>query len=79
MIAIEKAAEELWSNRGKGLVLGGSPLAATGQQGALAIAVNLLNDICGNDGITVDYKNSLNLNPGISDPAMLSLLADCQA
>ncbi|MCB1171571.1 MAG: TAT-variant-translocated molybdopterin oxidoreductase, partial [Leptospiraceae bacterium] len=77
--AIEKAAEELWSNRGKGLVLGGSPLAATGQQGALAIAVNLLNDICGNDGITVDYKNSLNLNPGISDPAMLSLLADCQA
>tara|TARA_B100001939_G_scaffold268754_2_gene236318 strand:+ start:4143 stop:7265 length:3123 start_codon:yes stop_codon:yes gene_type:complete len=77
--AIEKTAEELWANRGKGLVLGGSPLAATGRQATLGIAVNLLNDICGNDGITVDYRNSLNYSAGISDPDMLSLLADCQA
>lgn len=76
---IEKAAEELWAHRGKGLVVGGSPLAATGQQASLAIAVNLLNDICGNDGITVDYRNSLNYSVGASDPSMLSLLADCQA
>ena len=77
--AIEKTAEELWANRGKGLVLGGSPLAATGRQATLGIAVNLLNDICGNDGITVDHRNSLNYSVGISDPDMLSLLADCQA
>ncbi len=77
--AIEKTAEQLWASRGKSLVIGGSPLAATGRQAALAIAVNLLNHICGNDGVTVDHKNALNYSPGISDPDMLSLLADCQA
>jgi Fe-S-cluster-containing dehydrogenase component/anaerobic selenocysteine-containing dehydrogenase len=77
--AIEKVAQQLWANRGRSLVMGGSPLAATGRQSTLAIAVNLLNDICGNDGITVDHRNALGVSSGISDPAMLSLLADCQA
>lgn len=49
---IKAIAKELAANRGKSLVLGGGVNAKNGL--ALQIAVNYLNTILGNDGVTVD-------------------------
>jgi MoCo/4Fe-4S cofactor protein with predicted Tat translocation signal len=50
---LAKVASELWSNRGKSLVLGGYDIGSQ-------IAANLLNSVLGNDGTTIDYRKSPN-------------------
>ena len=54
---ISRLAGELWKYRGRSLIIGGSPLSATGNNSSAQISFNLLNSILGNDGSTVDYKN----------------------
>lgn len=50
--ALKNLAQDLWENKGKGLILGGGIKAKNAL--ALQVAVNLLNSILGNDGVTVD-------------------------
>lgn len=50
---LAKTAEELWQNRGQGLVLGGDDVSTQ-------VAANLLNSVLGNDGVTIDYRRSPN-------------------
>ncbi len=64
---LEKIARELWENRGKSLVVGASPLCATGSNTAVQAALNLLNSILENDGKTIDYSHPLLLSAGVSD------------
>ncbi len=52
--AIHKAAEALWHNRGKSIVVGGGLGARTEAALGLQLAVNLLNSALGNEGVTVD-------------------------
>lgn len=73
---IKKIAGELWENRGKGLVISGSPLAAGPEERATQVAVNLLNSILENDGVTVDYAAPLNAAPGSSVAEMRRLIGD---
>ena len=76
-VIIKRIAAEIWEKRGRSLVLGASPLAATGNDGqALQIAVNLLNSILDNDGVTVDHVAPAQLSPGASDKDLRKLLAD---
>ncbi|MBL8018538.1 MAG: TAT-variant-translocated molybdopterin oxidoreductase [Leptospirales bacterium] len=72
--AIERIAKELADSRGTSLVVGGSPLAATGSNASLAIAVNLLNSILGNDGKTIDSGSPMLLDPGASDREIQDLI-----
>lgn len=76
--SISATADALWKYRGKSLVVGGSPQAATGKTAALAIAVNLLNSILDNDGNTIDYNHSLGLSAGSSEKQILELVEDLQ-
>ncbi len=76
---IERIADELWNARGRSLVLGGSPLAATGANAAGQIAINLLNSILENDGKTVDHGAAVRLSPGASDSELQTLLAEISA
>ncbi len=48
-----KIVEDLWLNRGKGLVIAG---VGTSSATHLQMAVNFLNSALGNDGKTIDYK-----------------------
>lgn len=53
---LAKIGEELWVNKGKGLVLaGGLPTADAVE---VQVAVNLLNTLLGNDGRTIDYDGA---------------------
>ena len=51
---IKKLAHDLWENRGKSLVIGGGIQSKTSHAVSLQIAVNLLNSVLGNEGVTVD-------------------------
>ncbi|MCR9144953.1 MAG: TAT-variant-translocated molybdopterin oxidoreductase [bacterium] len=73
---IAGVAEELWAHRGKSLVVGGSPLAATGSNAAAQIAINLLNSILDNDGKTVAYGQPLQLAAGQSDRELQAVLGE---
>ncbi len=73
---IARVADELWNHRGRSLVIGGSPLAATGNNAAAQIAVNLLNSILGNDGVTVAYGQPLQYSTGISDRELQAVIGD---
>ncbi|MEQ9367224.1 MAG: 4Fe-4S dicluster domain-containing protein, partial [Leptospirales bacterium] len=73
---IARVAEDLWANRGKSLVVGGSPLAATGSNAAAQIAINLLNSILDNDGKTVAYGQPLRFAPGQSDREIQAVLGE---
>ena len=73
---ISRLAGELWKYRGRSLIIGGSPLSATGNNSSAQISFNLLNSILGNDGSTVDYKNESLLSLGASDRDIQSLVAD---
>lgn len=56
--ALRSAANDLWQNRGKSLVVGGGN-GVTGEMGtALEVAVNLLNSALENDGVTIDATAS---------------------
>lgn len=76
---LERIADELWKHRGNSLVLGGSPLCATGNQTHLQVAVNLLNSILGNDGSTVDYKQPMLDNAGVSDSDMQAFMEELRS
>lgn len=76
--AISSVADALWKYRGRSLVVGGSPLGAVGKASSLAIAVNLLNSILENDGITVDHAHPLGLSAGSSEKEILEFVEDLQ-
>ncbi len=73
---ISRLAQELWENRGKSLVLGGSPLAANGNNSSAQVSFNLLNTILGNDGKTVDYKREVLLSTGAKDKEIQGIISD---
>ena len=73
-----RLATELWENKGRSLVIGASPLTATGNNANTQIAINLLNSILENDGKTIDYKQNLTLSPGAKDREWQRLIADIQ-
>lgn len=58
---LKRIAKELWNHRGRSLVLGGSTAPSGAEGKALHVAVNFLNSILGNDGKTIDAKNSPSL------------------
>ena len=73
---IAGVAEDLWAHRGSSLVVGGSPLAATGINAAAQIAINLLNSILDNDGKTVAYGQPIQSAPGASDRQIQAVLGE---
>ncbi len=73
---ISRLARELWELRGRSMVLGGSPLGATGSDSHAQIAINLLNSILENDGKTIDYKNEVLLPLGAKDKEIQALVSE---
>ena len=76
--AIRALASELWANRGKSLVVGGSTQSRTQDSLSLQLAVNLLNSVLGNDGATVDGTLEYTSRKG-SFAEMAKLIADMRA
>jgi MoCo/4Fe-4S cofactor protein with predicted Tat translocation signal len=66
---LEKAANELWENKGASLVVAGS------NDKAVQLIVNAINNALGNYGVTILSNNPLNYRQG-NDEAMASLIAD---
>jgi anaerobic selenocysteine-containing dehydrogenase/Fe-S-cluster-containing dehydrogenase component len=65
--SIKKVAEELWQNRGRSIVIGGSTHSRTADALSLQLAVNLLNSVLENEGATVDGTlNASTPAPGLS-------------
>ncbi len=56
--AISRITDELWSNRGKSLVLSGGMQSKTSKALELQVATNFLNSVLGNDGKTIDYSQA---------------------
>jgi Fe-S-cluster-containing dehydrogenase component/anaerobic selenocysteine-containing dehydrogenase len=75
---IARLADELWSARGKSLVMAGAQAAPAAHAVPLQIAVNLLNSILGNDGVTVDGAHPSNQAAG-SEEAVLRLVEQMRA
>lgn len=73
-----RTVEELWANRGKGLVIAGGLMTQTAQALDLQIAVNMLNSLLGNDGVTVDHANSFEGHRGTA-ASLTGLIADMNA
>ena len=73
---ISSTADMLWKYRGKSLVVSGSPQGATGKAASLGIAVNLLNSILENDGVTVDHSRPLGISAGSSDKEIFEIIED---
>ena len=75
---IAKIAKQLAANRGKSLVIAGGLTTQTEDAVELQIAVNHLNSLLGNDGVTVDHDVVMNTQQG--SPAELAMLiADMNA
>lgn len=70
-----KMADDLWDNRGAGLVVAGGLQTQTERSLDLQVAVNTLNSILENDGKTIDARGG---NPGMttSHSALVSLIKD---
>ncbi len=66
---------ELWNQRGQSLVLTGGLQAKTRDALALQIATNYLNNLLGNDGVTIHWAASLN-GRNQSDEAIGTLISD---
>lgn len=69
---LDKAAEDLWANRGKSLVVSGS------NDKAVQILVNGINDMLGNYGSTIMTSAPVNYRKG-NDEAMASFITDAGA
>ena len=69
---LEKAANELWSNRSNSLVVCGS------NDKNVQVVVNAINHILGNYGSTIDMANPVNFRKG-DDKAMATFVADLGA
>jgi molybdopterin-containing oxidoreductase family iron-sulfur binding subunit len=54
----KKIAQDLFAHKGQGLVVAGGLTTQTADAVQLQIAVNLLNSVLGNDGITVDHETA---------------------
>jgi len=54
----EHLIKELWQHKGESLILAGGSPTQTKESKSLQLAVVWLNHLLGNDGWTVDYKNS---------------------
>lgn len=76
---VEKIADELWVNRGQSLVMAGGLVSNTKAAVELQIAVNLLNNLLGNDGKTIDAKASAHLGFKGSYAALKQLVEDINA
>jgi len=77
--AIKSTALELWKARGKGLVYAAGLTARDRSYFGLQIAVNFLNSVLENEGVTVDgtFLTSNQSQGSIAD--MLALIADIKA
>jgi MoCo/4Fe-4S cofactor protein with predicted Tat translocation signal len=76
--ALEKLAGELRANRGKSLVIAGGLATQTADAVELQVAVNHLNSLLGNDGVTVDHDVVMNTYQG-SGTDLAALIADMNA
>lgn len=74
----EKVAADLWENKGASLVVAGGLATQHEKAVELQVAVNFLNSVLDNDGVTVEHKGAV---PGLtaSHSAMLSLIQDMKA
>jgi Fe-S-cluster-containing dehydrogenase component/anaerobic selenocysteine-containing dehydrogenase len=75
----EKIADALWAARGKGLVVGGNAQSRSGDQVGLQIAINLLNSLCENEGVTVDGVARADVRPQASFERLATLIKDMNA
>lgn len=69
---LDKAANELWANRGKSLVVSGS------NDPNVQIVINAINDLLDNNGATVDFSTPSYFRKG-DDSKMNQLAADLKA
>lgn len=66
---LEKAANELWANRGKSLVVSGS------NDPNVQVVINAINDLLGNNGVTVDFSTPTYYRKG-NDTRMNQFVTD---
>ena len=66
---LDKAAKELWANRGKSIVVSGS------NDPNVQVVINAINDLLENNGATVDFSNPSYFRKG-NDVAMNQFVAD---
>lgn len=69
---------ELLANRGHSLIIAGGLTTETSEAVSLQVAVNLLNSILDNDGVTVDHATDYLTNQG-SSADLAALIADMNA
>ncbi|MGY6559530.1 MAG: TAT-variant-translocated molybdopterin oxidoreductase [Nitritalea sp.] len=69
---LNKAANELWTNRGASLVVSGS------NDPNVQVVINAINDLLGNNGKTVDFSRPSYFRKG-DDAAMNKFVADLKA
>lgn len=66
---LQKAADDLWANRGKALVVAGS------NDKAIQVMVNAINDMLGSYGVIISTSNPVNYRQG-DDGAMVKFVND---
>jgi MoCo/4Fe-4S cofactor protein with predicted Tat translocation signal len=69
---LDKAANELWANRGKSIVVAGS------NDPNVQIVINAINDLLENNGVTVDFSTPSYFRKG-NDAKMNQFVADLKA
>lgn len=69
---LSNAADELWQNRGKSLVVSGS------NDPNVQIVINAINDLLGNNGTSIDFTKPVYFRKG-NDQRMNQLVTDVQA
>ncbi|MCZ2357329.1 MAG: 4Fe-4S dicluster domain-containing protein [Bacteroidia bacterium] len=69
---VSKAAQDLWANKGNGIVVSGS------NQVGVQILVNTINNLLGNVGTTIDFSRPSNLRQG-KDSEMAKLIEEINA
>ncbi|GGF18615.1 TAT-variant-translocated molybdopterin oxidoreductase [Echinicola rosea] len=69
---LSKAANELWANRGKSLVVSGS------NDPNVQVVINAINDLLGNNNNTISYTKSVNFKQG-NDAAIAQFTKDLSA
>ena len=69
---LDKAAKELWANRGKSIVVSGS------NDPNIQVVINAINDLLGNNGVTVDFSQPSFFRKG-DDGKMNQFVADLAA
>ncbi len=74
----KRIAHDLWSARGKSIVIGGGVQAQTETGLALQVAINLLNSALENDGATIDGRGAVS-QPRGNVPAFVKLVQDMAA